>query len=343
MLYSVQFLRGVAALIVVLAHIAFKGEQYSVDILSWFHVGSVGVDLFFIISGFIMCYTTDNKEIYFHKFIRNRLERIVPLYWVLTFVALIIFIVKPSLINSSGGTTSIIDSFLLLPNGNKFLIQNGWTLSYEFYFYFIFATALLFFRNRIKRYSAVVTSLIFLSIIGLLINTEIAYLDFLTSNYLLEFALGIVAFLVFKKSEFKISMSVVFLLLGLILMGYQNFNGIFKLPFDRSISYGMPMFLIFIGMLSLEGVFRNTKNIISNFFEKLGDSSYSLYLAHPFAISPVAMACKYLGINNPYLFLFLLTFSAIFTGFFVFYFIEKPLIKFIKKLSGSNKTTHSHV
>ena len=53
--------------------------------------------------------------------------------------ALIVFLISPNLINSSGGETGIFESFFLIPNGSKFLINNGWTLSYEFYYYFIFS------------------------------------------------------------------------------------------------------------------------------------------------------------------------------------------------------------
>ena len=54
MLYSIQFLRGIAALLVVMAHTAHKGNIYNTETLSWFHIGGSGVDLFFIISGFIL-------------------------------------------------------------------------------------------------------------------------------------------------------------------------------------------------------------------------------------------------------------------------------------------------
>lgn len=67
MLYSVHFLRGIAALMVVMEHTVFKGSQYNIESLNWFHVGFTGVDLFFIISGFIMRYTTHNKNISFKK------------------------------------------------------------------------------------------------------------------------------------------------------------------------------------------------------------------------------------------------------------------------------------
>lgn len=331
MLYSIQLLRGIAALLVVMSHVSYKAKQYNINVLNWFNVGSSGVDLFFIISGFIMCYTTHNRDISFNRFIKNRFNRIIPLYWFLTFIALAVFLIKPSLINSSGGTTGIIDSFFLLPSGHKYLIQNGWTLSYEFYFYLIFAIAIFIFSNRQKRYFAIIATLTCLPLIGLLINTGNSYLAFMVSGYLLEFALGIFAFLIFKNFNFGKVLSILALVLGLTLLIYQNFNTASDFVFSRVVNFGIPMFLIFIGTISIEDVFSESKNIIHGFFEKLGDSSYSLYLAHPFALSPIAMICKYLGIIQPSLFLLLLTSSAILSGFFVYYFIEKPLAKLIKK------------
>ncbi|NJN75784.1 MAG: acyltransferase [Synechococcaceae cyanobacterium RL_1_2] len=91
MLYSVQYMRAIAALLVVIGHAAWKGEQYSYDPLFWFQIGGSGVDLFFIISGYIMCYTVDKKKINLFNFIKARIVRIMPLYWILTSLALIAF------------------------------------------------------------------------------------------------------------------------------------------------------------------------------------------------------------------------------------------------------------
>ena len=119
MIISVQFLRAIAALFVVISHISLKGLQYNINSFQWFHIGGSGVDLFFIISGFIMCYTTHNRNISFTKFIFARCKRILPLYWLVTLLALVVYIVAPSLVNSSGGEKSIFASFTLITNGDK--------------------------------------------------------------------------------------------------------------------------------------------------------------------------------------------------------------------------------
>ncbi|MBT9431228.1 acyltransferase [Candidatus Sodalis endolongispinus] len=136
MIKSVQYLRAIAALMVVMHHVIIKWRQYDVPSLSWFHIGYYVVDLFFIISAYIMCNTTEQREVTFRRFIFARCTRILPLYWLMTVAALAIFIIKPSVVNSSSGTTSVIASFFLLPDGTRFLVNNGWTLSYEFLFYF---------------------------------------------------------------------------------------------------------------------------------------------------------------------------------------------------------------
>ena len=99
------------------------------------------MELFFIISGFIMCHTTQSSQGRWKDvghFMVNRFTRILPLYWLLTALALVVFLIAPDKVNSSGGDTKIWQSFLLVPSEGKFLIMNGWTLTYEFFFYLLF-------------------------------------------------------------------------------------------------------------------------------------------------------------------------------------------------------------
>ena len=135
---SIQIMRGIASLLVVLLHISVKGGQYDNGALKGFSIGGAGVDLFFIISGYVMCISTVGRPLTFYQFLLLRIRRIIPLYWLVTTVGLAIYLYNPKLVNTSGGETSIWASYVLFPNGKKFLNSNGWTLSYEFFFYFIF-------------------------------------------------------------------------------------------------------------------------------------------------------------------------------------------------------------
>ncbi|MBY8111691.1 acyltransferase family protein [Vibrio fluvialis] len=96
MLISIQYFRAIAALFVLLSHASHKVELES-SITNLFKLGNYGVDLFFIISGFVMCFSIDGKCPNPIKFMKARFIRILPLYWILTLVALIVFLFKPEI------------------------------------------------------------------------------------------------------------------------------------------------------------------------------------------------------------------------------------------------------
>lgn len=331
MFYSIQFLRGIAAIMVVLSHISMKGNQHHIDSLQWFKIGGSGVDLFFIISGFIMCYTTHDKNISTIKFLRNRLERIIPLYWLLSFFALIVFLVAPSLVNSSGGNTGVIESFFLIPNGKKFLIQNGWTLSYEFYYYFIFSLFICLTSIRFIRYIGISLTLLVLLFIGAIIKSDSQFYNFLTNNILLEFVFGIFAFYLFKNFKVSEFYFLMFVLIGIISLSYINFIGITNMELGRSLIYGLPMLLIFYGSIGLERYFSNTKSFFIRIFEHLGNTSYSLYLVHPFALSPLTIMFKKINLQNSYLFSSILLVGSLIIGSLTYIILEKPITNLIKR------------
>jgi len=94
--------------------------------------GMFGVDLFFMVSGFVMVTVTKGK---FQipkqavKFIYHRVARIYPSYWVYSILVLIVFLVKPTWVNNSqGNQVDILSSFLLFPSHTLPLVMVGWTL-----------------------------------------------------------------------------------------------------------------------------------------------------------------------------------------------------------------------
>ena len=325
MFFSIQFLRGIAALMVVLTHIAHKGQQYGTGSLNWFHVGGNGVDLFFIISGFIMCVTTHNKKITLLNFLLHRVIRIIPLYWVLSLAALIVFLIAPQMVNSSGGKTGIIQSFFLIPDGVKFLIQNGWTLSYEFYYYLIFAVFIFLTDVRSMRYLGVSLTILLLSVIGLILQPVTPLPAFLFSNMLLEFMLGVLGFVIISNVKLGQVSACLMIVLGLSWVTYNNLYGAPELPFGKVVTSGLPMFLIFLGSLTLEPWFATSRGWLVGAFAQVGNSSYSLYLIHPFVLSPVALILKKLGVLSPGLFTAALLSGSVICGLLTYRLIEKPL------------------
>ena len=100
MLFNVQVLRAIAALLVVHAHASGPSGLG----LKWFG-GTSGVDLFFVISGFIIAYVTSQDA---SQFMKRRLLRIVPIYWASTLALYTVAIVLPHLIRTTSSDPGLL-------------------------------------------------------------------------------------------------------------------------------------------------------------------------------------------------------------------------------------------
>jgi len=154
-LHSIQMLRAIAALAVLLSHLSGSLSEfgYTPNPVPKFDYGAIGVDLFFVISGFIMVYTSERlfaKSNAPRVFFSRRVIRIFPLYWALT--ALAVFgwhgLTLPPFLTWK----NVVGSFLLIPTtrptgGVPPVIIQGWTLYYEMFFYALFAIVIVFPRS----------------------------------------------------------------------------------------------------------------------------------------------------------------------------------------------------
>ena len=148
---SIQYLRALAALGVVIFHASPADNP--------FMVGNAGVDIFFVISGFIMWSITEERPTSPAAFIRDRLIRIAPLYWLLTTLLVVGVLVRSKLFpNLKIDLPFVVGSYLFVPMrppGSTgadpiwpVLVQ-GWTLNYEMFFYVLFS-ACLFLRPSLR-------------------------------------------------------------------------------------------------------------------------------------------------------------------------------------------------
>ncbi|HED2468190.1 TPA: acyltransferase [Enterobacter mori] len=292
-LYSIQILRGLAAVAVVIDHVthymhkSFSGESwlYSSNI---YNVGGFGVDLFFCISGFIMVITTYNKPSGFSQsltFLKKRFVRIYPTYWfycILTLALPFILYGKTDLI-SKYDPLFLLQSFLLLPakisesSFSPFLGQ-GWTLQYELYFYLVFALALLVLSGW--KVIALCSSIIIALLATSKYSTFNESVHYLVSNpIVIDFIMGMIA------AKLYISLSCKGVSLPPIIGGIAlfvtvlliSFNVIYKSPIDRVILFGVPSFFI-VTLFSLVSI--NPVKLINKFLVQLGEASYTIYLAH---------------------------------------------------------------
>ena len=152
-LHSLQALRAIAAWLVVIDHaqieLSHNDPQDWVTHVGW-TLGSLGVSVFFVISGFIMahiCWDSFGHPAAAADFLKRRLIRIVPLYWLATIAALAYHRVS-STHGAHAGWSDIAHSLAFIPYANEEgawapILPQGWTLGYEMMFYGVFAVGLL--------------------------------------------------------------------------------------------------------------------------------------------------------------------------------------------------------
>ncbi len=337
MVLSIQYLRGVAAILVVISHIAWKNIQMGGTTMHWWHeAGTFGVDIFFIISGYIMVFITKDmhqKPNSVKTFLKNRFVRIVPLYWFYTLVALAIFIMMPERVNSAGGGTDILKSFFLLPlkSSENYLVGVGWTLHYEFLFYILFSFALLFNRRvGIIAVETIIISLLFGSIFISMDGLNYIFYTFLNDIFI-EFALGIVLyFILLKFKEINKNISILSIIIGIYLFYYLHTGN--SITGIHHIDTGTSAFLICFGVVSLENFWRKRE---FKLLTTIGNASYSIYLLHPFILVAVLIfSDKFLNINsnNEMLLIIIMFIVSIISGYLSYLFIESNLIRWTKRL-----------
>lgn len=337
-LYSVQILRGVAALAVVLHHSLEESNgaatAFSPDWLTTF--GASGVDIFFVISGFIMLYTSfpaARTPLSPGNFIVRRMTRIYPLYW-LCCLAIMGIMLTGFLRNNRLEPHEIALSLALLPSA-KLIIGVSWTLVYEMYFYLIFAATLLF---RSALISAIGTTVV-IAILGLAGDAlEAGELrSFLTNPIAYEFALGLWLAIAFVRTEaigrrWPISPTWAVLGFALVVLApvYVSHATTANLPgWPRLIAWGLPAMLIVAAFLSIE---RSRSNLLRQLVF-LGDSSYALYLTHIFVMIGYGFLLKRTLLGSaPQVAIFpLIILLAVGVGIFTHSAVEKPLIRMSRR------------
>jgi exopolysaccharide production protein ExoZ len=205
--FSLQALRAIAAWMVVMDHALLEltgnaGENW-ITRVAW-ALGSSGVSVFFVVSGFIMVHiswTNFGTSKAAANFMQRRIIRIVPLYWAATILAFAFHRVS--------GTHGAVDGwrelgyslvFVPYPGGDQSwspVLSQGWTLNFEIMFYFLFAIG-LFFPRRVAL-AAIVGLLVAFVLFGSYIpNASLAYL---ASPIVLWFALGMALAILWHRFE----------------------------------------------------------------------------------------------------------------------------------------------
>lgn len=341
MLVSVQYARAVAALLVVLAHLSgFSAFQQ----VSTAHFGGFGVDIFFVISGFIMWETSKVQRP--ADFMRRRIARIVPPYWFYTTLLVALALIAPRFApNIELNWKAVLGSYFFIPYTdhrgvmNPILLQ-GWTLNFEMYFYIIFALS-LFIRSLAARLLAISGFFLCSAALGLAVDKSWAILSQITGTILLEFVFGMLVSIYWQRRKIGTSTSLALISVGVIALIASELQQ--PSVEYRFILFGIPSALLLSGLRGMETwLSRRPWRVLL----ATGDASYSLYLSHPFVLSAVHLVFNgpvrnHLGLDGMALGLAYgaaaITGSILFS-YLSFIFLEKPAGRFVlARLSRSRR------
>jgi len=287
---TIQYLRGLAALLVLASH-ALLYPLLSQPLV-YGRLGWLGVILFFVISGFIMVTVTAGGRFDGLKFLRRRVQRVVPLYWACTLLAALLALLLPEIFKTTVfDGEQLLLSLAFIPfynpasHGLHPIYKLGWTLNYEMFFYASFALlAVLSARHRVL---VLTLAYLGLSLTGLVLHPEGAIPAFYTSYMPLAFVAG--AWLGLAHIEGRLSRMPGIVVWALAIIGLAGLGEGFWL--DRG---GVEDASAFLGFLAFAcaavALLVGLEPRLPRFrlLEQLGDASYSIYLVHIFAVAAVA-------------------------------------------------------
>lgn len=315
---GIQILRALAALLVVFSH--SQGDALEQAIKGGFSFTrfhglpfDTGVDLFFVISGFIMVYSSGRLFATpgaSRLFMTRRIVRIVPLYWLITALTVLGCAYAAWLGHRPfPGIAEIVTSFVFIPFARPEdgqvapLMPLGWTLNYEMFFYVVFA---LFIGFRRKLATAAVTlSLILFVALGAILRPHQVALAYWSDPIVLEFVVGALLALAYTHGlRLPRVLAPLLILIGLTFLARDfaalNEVGPFGMDpkgFIRLIACGLPMALIFFAVVFPDPLISSEARVFA-FLVLLGDASYALYLFHPLAIIFARKAFLALGLEH---------------------------------------------
>jgi exopolysaccharide production protein ExoZ len=333
---TIQALRAVAALLVVFLH-AFETWGERVDPgapgVNWDN-GAAGVDIFFIISGFVMVISSrrlvDQADSW-RIFLRHRIVRIVPLYWLLTTAKIVaVMVLGGVVLRTSLDFKSVAGSYLFLPvtdSAGHFrpVLPVGWTLTYEFLFYLFFAAALAI---RVDVLCIVIPGLGLVAIAALIRTETWPAWTILFDTIVVEFVFG-VALAKWTLQGFRLPPAIAGIL---VLVGFVS---ILIAPMvsenTRVLTWGIPAFAIVAGAVSLEPF---VATALQRWLLTLGDASYSIYLSHGFVLPALGLLFARFAWPGPWTEGLAITLCLVFgsvIGWGVFILIETPMLRALRR------------
>ena len=339
----VQGLRGLAALLVISVHLGnssgFAARYLGMNVPflgSLARFGDAGVDLFFVISGFIMVVSTlrpDGRSLSPVEFLKRRFIRIYPPVWIIDALVLIVYLRFPALVNSHGGDRpDVVASFLLLPQTGAALVLVTWTLVFEMYFYAVFAVALV----RKAKYFVEILAAWGVAIVVMSLALSPAggpYAEYLSRPISFEFligaAIGGLAMVRVPFSAALASLACGGVALAACAVGILSGALAFPDGWAR-VAFSIPIAMTVYGLIAIE---RERGTFVPNVVEKIGDASYAMYLLHVPLLTLLGIGLRRLHPTGRPIEIALVLFaylSVILVGYAFFWYVERPLTAFLR-------------
>jgi exopolysaccharide production protein ExoZ len=345
-IHSIQVLRALAAFMVAIHHVqpdaavvaARAGLSFTrSDFLPWM----AGVDIFFVVSGFIMVHASQDlfgRDGASRLFLKRRLARIVPLYWAVTTLFLLVGLAVPAVLNSGVPSfQQILGSYLFWPVvSTQGLVQPvyslGWTLNYEMLFYALFAAGLMLPRRWTLPAVALLLALL---VTAENLNGPLALpFGFWGQPIVLEFAAGMgIAVLRQKGLRLHGALRIAVGLAGAGLLvaaaHVPGTDGAWSSVLWRG---GAAVLLMLAAGCGRDGIvpLPPVKALAA-----VGDASYALYLVHPFVIRGMREAVLRLGLHSPALYVALALAGSVVAALLLYRFFEKPATRLVRRWLGS--------
>ncbi|MFT4076783.1 MAG: acyltransferase [Asticcacaulis sp.] len=356
-LRPLQVLRAVAAIGVVFTHaitrismsVSTQGNLFFLERDGQLRVGDAGVDIFFVLSGFIMLYVHFDdfgRPGMWKKFAGKRLGRIVPLYWLLTTAVLALILTEPQIFTTKYtgfDPVWIAGSYLFLPISSHAnvlpILSVGWTLIYEMFFYACLAVVI-----GLPRSAALVILAAFLCglvAIGMVYPVRLEGFGYYTSWLLMDFLLGIAIAWVIRQfgypagwAKWAMSLAGVAGLAATILWTPPEVGWL------RFVMWGLPSALLVYGLCTAD----LPQTPMNNLFVMLGDASYSIYLIQVIALPAWAMVMRRLNFGHfrSEVDVCVLTLLTTVTGVVCWYLVERPLGHILKGARGGKPAVTKH-
>lgn len=361
MILSIQYFRGVAALMVLFAHLAGHiNNVYAQKDLGYILFGQFysGVDLFFIISGFVICLSTEKIER--QKSLKYIIKRVLRVYPLLVF-CIVTYAIYLNFFGAGVSSISVLKAMIPVhadynlrpPYFGYNLLPTAWTLSFELLFYFIFLISMCI----SKSYRILITlSLLFIvfSALQIFYSGKISFsaftaLDFpdnygrpllaiLSSPMMLDFCIGMLSFVIYKKITLpnndvvKTALVFVFILTLIILcsgilqpLAYEDRT---KLALHGPAKWGMLFFFMFNAVIMYEKTFGIKKRQV---LILMGEVSYSIYLTQ-WVVFGYMLSIPFVKNMQGFSKFTLLGVVVFFVSLLTYRYIEKPFLVLSKKI-----------